>query len=297
MKASAPVQTGLALALCGSLATGAMAAGDASVSTAGGSPPGMQLVKSLPLSGTLNGIVRIECNDSEHCQIHRMMAQVDGPAGMLELWQDARITPKLRDRLWDRPGGPIGFSGDMARNAMLVLRNAAGAIVAQTTVETPLADLEPLLLGTPMPTFLISIDYRTPQTVVIGRGILQADPASSSLSYATYTGPRSMPIIRPDGINATVAIPGPDAVIAFQNNFVLETNAAARTASLTVTGCYPDSYINYRTKRKIDTVLTVHARYDLHDGTWTRAARLAYDNCGGQYKVPDPGPIMNSEPH
>ena len=279
MKAAAATELSLALVLWAAPA----AAWCAAVPT---TLEGMVLYKSLPLSGRMNGIVQIQCSDSLHCSIRHRTQQVAGTPGALEIWQDAHITPPLRAELWGHAGAALIFAGQPARNALLLLRNAAGQIVAQSATEVPLVDLDPLLTGEPSAAFLISIDYRTPQAAVISRGILQVDLAKPSLSFATYTGPKALFVFRPDGVTATVAVPGPNAVIAFDSNFVLQTNPSAHSAELTVIGCYPSSYVNYRTRLKVDTVLTVRARYELENGTWVRTAQLAYDDCGGQYRVP-----------
>ena len=246
-------------------------------------PDGYALYERLPLTGRISGIVQMQCGT--RCSTQRATQEITGTGGAIEVWQDARITAAMRTKLWGYKGGAISFSGQPAKSALIVLRNASGAVMAQSAVDKPLADVETLFIGATIPTYLVSVDYHlgTADTALIGRGILDVDIDRRQMAFATFSGPASVPVRLPDGQTAQRAVPGAGSVIAFDNDFTLRTKPSDHTAEITITSCVPSSYIDYRTRATIDATLAVQITYQFRENAWNRQARLEYDNCGATF--------------
>jgi len=239
------------------------------------------LYKQLPLTGSMSGIVQMQCSGT--CSIQRSTQELAGTGGSVEVWQDSRITPAMRAKLWDKAGGAIAFGGQPAKNAVIRLKDASGATVAQSPLEKPLVDLDPIFVGSNTPTYLISMDYHLGRdSGSLVRGILNVDIDKRQMTFATFTGPKTAPVKFPDGQRGNMAVPGSEAIVSFDTNFTLRTNASDHTAVLEMTSCTAGSYVDYKTREPIEGVpLTVHTIYEFRDGAWQRRASLEFNHCSG----------------
>jgi hypothetical protein len=257
------------------------AAADEQSPAAAAAPDLYVLYKQLPLTGSMSGIVQMQCRDA--CSVQRSTQVLAGTGGTVEVWQDSRITPAMRAKLWDKAGGAIAFGGQPAKNAVIRLKDASGATVAQSPLEKPLVDLEPLFVGGNTPTYLISLDYHVDKdSGTLVRGILDVDVNKRQMTFATFTGSKTAPVKFPDGQRGDMAVPGSEAIVTFDTNFALQTNASDHTAVLEMTACTAGSYVDYKTRQPFTGVpLTVHTIYEFRDGAWQRRASLEFNHCGG----------------
>jgi hypothetical protein len=116
----------------------------------------------------MKGITEMQCGGAggTNCSLKDATQELHGPSGTIEVWQDDRITASLREYLWGRSGGEIAFGTQMpARNAVIVLRDAKGVILAEETEKRALADIDPVFVGSSKPAFLVSVDFNNGMTV------------------------------------------------------------------------------------------------------------------------------------
>jgi hypothetical protein len=105
--------------------------------------------------------------------VHRSLpldAATNGVAGALQILEDARITPALRQDMWQQtddtdlvlaPKDPLRatFAKAPLQPAHLRLVDASGKIVTDQAFEVPLAEIERRQLHDGPPTFLVSSDH------------------------------------------------------------------------------------------------------------------------------------------
>lgn len=133
----------------------------------------------------------------------------DGQA--LEILEDARITPDLRHRMWDAfdvPGDALDgkdprvptFEAQPLLTARLRLVTAAGAVLAERTLERPLAMLAPAPLdGLPSPAFLLTVDYSS------GMGSYSGPATTLLVPHQDGLDPEQA--VTPGGTSAVIELP------------------------------------------------------------------------------------------
>jgi len=243
---------------------------------------GYTVYKSLPLGGQITGIRQMQCSVGD-CTVLHATQQLAGADGSVDVWEDSRITPAMRSKLWGR-GGKIAFGGQAAKPAIVALHDASGAVRATLQLDKALADLDPLLTGAIPAPYLLSMDYPVGYPLIV-RVILNIDVDRYQIALATYTGPTSVPTSLPTGETVLTPVPGPRLLVIFDTNFEIETNAADHTARIAVIRCTPSSYIDDRTHDPIPMNLLTRTEYKLHGAVWQRQARLAFRNCSDRYDV------------
>jgi hypothetical protein len=222
-----------------------------------------------------------------------MERKISGPPGTVELWQDSRITHAIRKLLWGTFGGNISYGleenghkedeakfppKDPARNALIVLRDSKGAVVAQERLDRVLADMDPLWLGAAQPTFLVSVDYNagTGDSAFIDKRILNVDVARKLLEFAHYAGPESIRVRLPNGKIAERQF-GSEHVVEFSNHAILTVRSGG-TADITSTGCRHDGYMD-PTNGVVYASLSYTILYYFDNNLWHRTVEAVFNGC------------------
>lgn len=197
--------------------------------------------------------------------------QVDGK---LQIMEDARLTRRLRHRLWGT--GDINVSEDPTlsafekkplRNARLRLLTSAGAVAADVPLKRPLAKIGVTkLYGSARPTYLVTVDY--------------------SAGFGSYSGPITMPLEVHDGhlqwLEATDRITGKkgkiDLMESLKTTWKIVDSTAGPRKEILKAACRPNlkrplfrSNSNVQTTDK-DFILT-YTRFYFDGDRWISAER------------------------
>lgn len=125
-------------------------------------------------------------------RVAQRVPTADRAGTVLEILEDARVTPELHKTLWGSGEGadglPDGVSHAPLLGAQVRLVSAAGAVLASRKLDYPLASLEAAPLhGLPSPAWFLTIDATAPMGSYNGPGTEILVPAQSGLEALSYT--------------------------------------------------------------------------------------------------------------
>jgi hypothetical protein len=116
--------------------------------------------------------------------------QANGIDGELQVLQDARLTPSLRDQLWGT--GDAGAAPASLRDATVRLVRSDGSLVQAEQLERPLARLESdYLYADRRSTYLLTVDYSAGFGSYSGPATFLLEVKSGRLSWIEAKDPRS----------------------------------------------------------------------------------------------------------
>jgi hypothetical protein len=122
----------------------------------------------------------------------------DRAGSVLEILEDARITPELHKTLWGSGDGvdglPEGVSHAPLLDAQVRLVSATGAVLASRKLDYPLASLEAAPLhGLPSPAWFLTIDETAPMGSYNGPATEILVPAQGGVEALRYTPAKGEP--------------------------------------------------------------------------------------------------------
>jgi beta-lactamase regulating signal transducer with metallopeptidase domain len=256
---------------------------------AGKEMAGYVLFKRIPISGRIDGIDEIRCGQDAECKTTRIVRDVPGAGGSLELFQDARITPKIRAAYWKLDDLDSGLEGPKldspALKARLVLTDASGEIVAEKTLEKPLADIDAVFLRADgKPDFLVTVDYSA-GTGDSGPVVVIVDGSKPELTFLRFTGATTVPVEYPANLGTKPeTLPGfDDRIIGLvpgrgATEILPDTDGGKKITELL---CTHSGYDDPKTKQFVYDPLSIHFAYRRIGGEWHRDATAGFEGCDG----------------
>jgi len=132
--------------------------------------------------------------------------EMNGVDGWLQVMTDARLSEKLRAKMWGEGDWAFVipendalfkvFSAAPPRNAELQIANLQGQVLANEVLERPLAKVEQKKLQAGRPTFLVTVDYSTGMGSYAGPATMLLDVVNADLHWLEAmnadTGKREM---------------------------------------------------------------------------------------------------------
>jgi hypothetical protein len=124
-------------------------------------------------------------------RVAQRVPTADRAGTVLEILEDARITPELQKTLWGTGAGadglPDGVSHAPLLNAQVQLVSAADTVLASRKLDYPLATLEPAPLhGLPSPAWFLTDDETAPMGSYSGPATEMLVPSHSGLEPVGY---------------------------------------------------------------------------------------------------------------
>jgi hypothetical protein len=124
-------------------------------------------------------------------RVAQRVPTADRAGTVLEILEDARITPELQKTLWGTGAGadglPDGVSHAPLLNAQVQLVSAADTVLVSRKLDYPLATLEPAPLhGLPSPTWFLTDDETAPMGSYSGPATEMLVPSHSGLEPVSY---------------------------------------------------------------------------------------------------------------
>jgi hypothetical protein len=260
-------------------------------------PPSLQgfysPVQQVPLSADVQATNHLKCVGgvdgclSDTAELQRF-GQTDG---VIEVWEDSRLTAPLRKQLWGRGGiFMVGTANDPTlktfydrspRVAVIILKDTAGHILDLKVLDWPMAEIRmPLFVRPPLRTYLLAVDTSGPsaRSGLTGE-FLDIDPAKGRLAFERYAAPNSVAIKYPNGVTLQQHWHAyGDLSIPPNGQFELWA-AGAQPARFQSSSCAIESYIDPATKQYIfetgDEKVSGHV-----DGTmWHESIGVNFSSC------------------